>query len=68
MQAHELFIGVQISLARTGEQDRFALGRLGQNCKLYTVRGKGVPARTCTAGQARRLVSRATTQIRVSEP
>jgi hypothetical protein len=44
MQAHELFIRVEISLAGTGEQYGFALGRRGQNCKLYTVDGGRVPA------------------------
>ena len=44
MQAHKLFIGVEISLAGTGEQYGFALGRRGQNCKLYTVDGARVPA------------------------
>jgi hypothetical protein len=43
MEAHKLFVGVEISLAGTGEQDGFALGRPGQNCKLYTASVMRVP-------------------------
>jgi hypothetical protein len=43
MDADELFVGVEVSPAGAGEQDRLALGCGRQNFYLYTVGDEEVP-------------------------
>jgi len=45
MDADELFVGVEVTPAGAGEQDRLALGCGRQNSYLYTVGDEEVPPR-----------------------